>query len=115
MKLDSSRVVGTEVGLSLVHSNPFLSLTRDPGAPHPVATGRHWPRSTFRRVLLHWGSHADDALNPMLPDAIALRRQELEFPYLQRRTLICAGLFLRSSHERKHATLRMQIWVGCAG
>src|SRR5262249_13323775 len=42
-----------------------------PGAPHPVATGRHWPRSTFRSVLLHWGSHADDALNAKLLDAIA--------------------------------------------
>jgi hypothetical protein len=50
MKLDSHRVVGTEVRLSLVPSTRSLVGPGVPGAPHPVATGRHWPRSTFPRV-----------------------------------------------------------------
>jgi hypothetical protein len=54
MKLHSSRVVGTEVGFSLAHSNRSLVGPGIPGAPHPVATGRLWPRSTFPRVLPHW-------------------------------------------------------------
>jgi hypothetical protein len=42
MKLDSHRVVGTEVGLSLVPSSPFLSWTRGPRSTSPC---RHGPSS----------------------------------------------------------------------
>ena len=40
MKLDSSRVVGTEVGFSLVQSSPFCSWTRGPWSTSPC---RHGP------------------------------------------------------------------------
>src|SRR5262249_61325576 len=40
MKLHSSRAVGTEVGFSLAHSNPFCSWTRDPWSTSPC---RHGP------------------------------------------------------------------------
>jgi len=36
----------------------FVVGPGDPGAPQPVATGRHWPRSTILRVLFFWGPHA---------------------------------------------------------
>jgi hypothetical protein len=47
MKLDSHRVVGTEVGLSLVPSSPFFSWTRGPRSTSPC---RHGPSSAPEHV-----------------------------------------------------------------
>src|SRR5262245_18045278 len=52
-----SRVVGTRSGIPWCTQARVLVGPGDPGAPQPVATGRHWPRSTIFRVLV-WDPYA---------------------------------------------------------
>src|SRR5215470_6273674 len=47
-----SRVVGTRSGIPWCTQARSVVGPGDPGAPQPVATGHHWPRSTIFRVLV---------------------------------------------------------------
>src|SRR5215468_7259881 len=74
-----SRVVGTRSGIPWCTQARVLVGPGVPGAPQPVATGRHWPRSTIPRVLL-LGPHAGDVsgggYGSLVPPVLRSRRSQ---------------------------------------